>query len=333
MTLVRSNWVDYAKGIGIILVVYGHMVGGIDKIELSNVFLVSRKIIYHFHIPLFFFLSGLFVNQSLMKRGVKEFILTKIGTILYPYFLWSFLQGVTLIFISHYTLYDLLAIPYKPIQHFWFLHALFFIYLVYAFVMSKSIYLFYLIMVPILIFYFIPSHVNLTKIWEGDFFLYFIFFIIGIFYQKYGVDNFFKRKVSLISVFLVCILFSVLEMGIKFIQSPSLYFLLMALVGVLMVMMISKLLERNNRFQVVKKIGAYTIPIYLAHGFGGSGIRMMLYNFFRIENSLFLISISTLTGIIIPFILYRLATKFNFLYLFELKNVLSHRFNLLKPPI
>jgi fucose 4-O-acetylase-like acetyltransferase len=44
--------------------------------------------------PAFFFVSGLFVMHSLNRRGVKNFTVEKLKTILYPYFLWAILYTV-----------------------------------------------------------------------------------------------------------------------------------------------------------------------------------------------------------------------------------------------
>src|SRR5690606_15822455 len=68
----RNAWVDYAKAIGIILVVYGHVARGVFNAGLpmeESSYLLVDSIIYSFHMPLFFFLSGLFFYDSLMKRG------------------------------------------------------------------------------------------------------------------------------------------------------------------------------------------------------------------------------------------------------------------------
>lgn len=66
----RIDWVDIAKGIGIILVVLGH---------LSTKGQFFRTIIYSFHMPLFFIISGFLYRQkdfaSSIKRGVKKLIL------------------------------------------------------------------------------------------------------------------------------------------------------------------------------------------------------------------------------------------------------------------
>jgi fucose 4-O-acetylase-like acetyltransferase len=48
---LRLHYIDIAKGIGIILVVVGH----------TSTPLYLHNIIYQFHMPLFFILSGLFL--------------------------------------------------------------------------------------------------------------------------------------------------------------------------------------------------------------------------------------------------------------------------------
>jgi polysaccharide biosynthesis protein PslL len=73
----RIQHIDVARGIGIILVVLGHNAIVIaQKGELFN-------LIYSFHIPLFLFLSGLFLNQ---RETLKAVIINKTDAILKPYF-------------------------------------------------------------------------------------------------------------------------------------------------------------------------------------------------------------------------------------------------------
>jgi fucose 4-O-acetylase-like acetyltransferase len=60
----RIAWADYAKGMGIILVVYGHSARGLmssGMIPSVSIFSVVDYTIYTFHMPLFFFLSVMFV--------------------------------------------------------------------------------------------------------------------------------------------------------------------------------------------------------------------------------------------------------------------------------
>lgn len=63
----RNISLDIAKGIGIILVVIGHTMSPImsGNVVMENVY----KILYVFHMPLFFLLSGL-VSSKLIGGGV-----------------------------------------------------------------------------------------------------------------------------------------------------------------------------------------------------------------------------------------------------------------------
>ena len=104
----RESWIDVLKGIGIILVVIGHV--SIDN-GLSNW-------IYTFHMPMFFALSGYLWSGSAKTIGVKEFLLKRIKTILWPFILFRVLLVIYWIVVeSHFRSLDL-----GPI---WFLIVLF----------------------------------------------------------------------------------------------------------------------------------------------------------------------------------------------------------------
>ncbi|MBN8253923.1 acyltransferase family protein [Priestia flexa] len=76
----RINWIDTAKGIGILLVVLGH-----TSIP-SNL----ESWIYSFHMPLFFFLSGFLFKESKYPTMII-FLKKKVQTLLIPYFAFSLL--------------------------------------------------------------------------------------------------------------------------------------------------------------------------------------------------------------------------------------------------
>lgn len=62
--MTRKASIDIAKGIGICLVVLGHLSDYFGA-DIS----VTYKLLYLFHVPLFFFLSGLFFKE---KDGLGE---------------------------------------------------------------------------------------------------------------------------------------------------------------------------------------------------------------------------------------------------------------------
>lgn len=134
----RIGWLDSARGLGIILVVIGHALGGLIDSPLGDGQDTFRRIffaIYSFHMPLFFLLSGLLVTQRL-ERGAASFARALLPTIVWPYFLWSAIQ-FSLIFAlgnlvnSPAQTYwpTILALPWNTVSQFWFLYALFWLHI------------------------------------------------------------------------------------------------------------------------------------------------------------------------------------------------------------
>lgn len=77
MTSIRKriNWIDTAKCIGIFFIVLGHI--------LSTG--VLRRWIFAFHVPLFFFLSGVTFSQG---KSIQQFIGKKFKTLIIPYYIY-----------------------------------------------------------------------------------------------------------------------------------------------------------------------------------------------------------------------------------------------------
>lgn len=85
----RITWIDSAKGIGIILVVLGHICLVKEEYNYIN----------SFHVPLFFFLSGYLLRFE--KYGsVRSFITEKINSIIVPYFYFSLISYLYWILIE-----------------------------------------------------------------------------------------------------------------------------------------------------------------------------------------------------------------------------------------
>lgn len=76
----RISYIDIAKGIAMILIVFGHVI-----VHTPNAYFIY-KYIYSFHVVLFFFLSGFTYSN---KRGIKEFIVIKFKKLMIPFFVFS----------------------------------------------------------------------------------------------------------------------------------------------------------------------------------------------------------------------------------------------------
>ena len=72
----RIEWIDVAKGIGILFIILGHV--------FNTGFL--RKWIFSFHVPFFFVVAGFTFS---INRGIVDFVIRKAKTLWIPYLFWS----------------------------------------------------------------------------------------------------------------------------------------------------------------------------------------------------------------------------------------------------
>jgi fucose 4-O-acetylase-like acetyltransferase len=325
----RADWVDYGKGIGIILVVYGHLLSSGFHAGLNipeHFFFLSDSIVYSFHMPFFFFLSGLFVESSFQKRGAKKYVFDKFSRIAYPYLIWSILQVGTEVIFSSQTqkgasLSDLLAIPYKPWGQFWFIYALFMMHIVYTIFNNFGKYSTPLVFLFAFALYFNPFQTGIMGLF--GFSTHFIFFVSGIVFRKYLL-NIEKYNIPFWIIFFLFIVFMGSEYFIfenliepaRGYQAHIFYFLYSAIFGTILCVCLSQYLSKKNGFQFLQILGVYSLQIYLAHMMAGVAIRMILLRVFGIQSWVIHIIIGVGFALIAPMILQKISDRIKFPYLF-----------------
>ena len=135
----RIAFLDVAKGLGILLVVMGHCMGGIHDAGIvadSSLAWFGFYLIYGFHMPYFFFLSGSLVEARVRTKPWR-FLQSTVTRIAYPYFLWGAIQTLVLLMAANLINHPvqepigtaLLRIFWVPPAQFWFLYVLFFLHL------------------------------------------------------------------------------------------------------------------------------------------------------------------------------------------------------------
>lgn len=128
----RNISLDIARGVGIILVVIGHVMSPV--MAGNNAMETAYQILYVFHMPLFFLLAGL-VAQKLIGGGYTssrlELIKHRATRLMIPYFTWAIiympmkmLMKEQVRFQYDYSLWTLL-IGNNPDGQLWFLYVLF----------------------------------------------------------------------------------------------------------------------------------------------------------------------------------------------------------------
>jgi len=137
----RIVWVDACKGICIVLVVYGHISGGLGaggSVLPNSFWLTLRQWVYLFHMPAFFALSGFFAPRLSLLNGWK-FLEGRLRTVFYPYVIWTFIivgaQYAMARFVNNpVDFHRALFFLFEPYGYgLWFLHALFLISTIFYF--------------------------------------------------------------------------------------------------------------------------------------------------------------------------------------------------------
>lgn len=79
----RVEYIDNTKGLLIFLVVFGHCIKGES---------FPKNIIYSFHMPAFFIVSGILLNySSAVRKDFGRFLLSRIRQLVIPYIIFEFL--------------------------------------------------------------------------------------------------------------------------------------------------------------------------------------------------------------------------------------------------
>lgn len=125
MTKARNTFIDFIKGILIILVILGHFIPG--TIEGNR----CIYMIYTVHMPLFFGISGFLLNpyklkelslKDFLKKYGKKLFLPWASAVMIYYFIECYKNHATLTLISSLKLLILRFI--SPYYHLWFLQSL-----------------------------------------------------------------------------------------------------------------------------------------------------------------------------------------------------------------
>ncbi len=335
----RLTWVDYLRGIAIILVVYHHVRVGIERshIVIPEMLVNANMIFYSFRMPLFFVLSGIFINRSLSTKSTKQLSWIKFENLLYPYLLWSFIQVSLQIALSNFTnsdrdLTDYTYILYQPrrLDQFWYLPALFNATMVFLFikkVLQPSLVVHLIIGLGFYILSPLIAKVSMISDWMS----FYIFFAIGhvlsgIFFREQA-QNFFKSPLSLVFIIPVFIIAQVFYLKYEVGQQTlavdaklsgaeylfrivnQLYFLLIALVGCITVFILSFRLAKWNRLSFLRVLGVHSLYIYVMHVMVVAFIRALLVHLVGIQNPVVLLIAGIFFGTTLPIIFYNLAVR------------------------
>jgi len=349
----RWVWIDTDKGISIILVGFGHclMILQNHGLALSAYPAITylSVFLYGFRMPLFFIVSGIFITGGIKKKGLKGYVSYRSDIILYPLLIWGFIEITFSLLSSRFTnngassmSYLNLLIDARKTGHFWYLNALFFISVLFAFLKTWLKTKPFHQLVFGLILYAFSSYIHLNDLNAGsltDICEYYVFFAIGDMISNTVLNpeqvkrfSSFKIFFPLLAIFLVLqYRFAAYNLhggpdGINYVEHKMpLFFLLEALVGCAISVSFSFLLQKYNALRFLRVIGFHSLYIYCMQIIVMTMMRVVLVNILKFTNVPLLVALIWSGGIILPIFFYNFCMHFKMWWLFTFKRPKEHK--------
>lgn len=188
----RLSEIERCKGLGIMLVVYGHLVKA-GTLNEQTWYAASKSAVYLFHMPLFFYLSGfVFIYTDAPRKALEAFrayAAKRADRLLIPFVALALVIVNGKYVASHFVYVDQIATTYSdaytnvffdteysPVQSIWYLYVLFIHSMVTPFLLrlvgGRSL----VLVVLGLVLYFVPMT---TDFYLARVFGYFVFFAVG----------------------------------------------------------------------------------------------------------------------------------------------------------
>ena len=331
LVIKRLHWVDYAKGIGIFLVVVGHVLRGLENssiLELSPSLKFIDQWIYAFHMPLFFLVSGLFAGRSLLSKPLKNFVLDKLYTIAYPYFIWSCIQ-ITLEHIisrsSHEVvpLTDIFKIVYEPFKEFWFLYVLFVILIIYGVSHKLKISPLLFLAFSIILYSSYALDVSIGS-WSVLYLLrrYIIYFAVGLIIGHKILDSIASRTKLFILILTTLFGYIGVALAVQLNFSDHVIAIpFIAILGITSSISLGIFLENLNIFNFLKTWGQMSLEIFVAHTIPAAFFRIFLQKFLGVIDPVIHLILGIMIGIYVPIALQIISSKLKFKYMFTLRGL------------
>lgn len=291
----RIAWIDIAKGIAIILVVIGHCIP--DAASSMGISVTGYRwlhdIIYSFHMPLFFFLSGyIIVRENMVRAGKRplDIIKSRWNRLMIPYVFVGLCYAPFKLLLSKFANkpYDIgniwkMIIGVNPDGELWFLYALFVI----TTIVAVS---FFHVSIPRLLV------AGVLLIWNPWNMVtnYLFFFLFGIYMRRDHsgfVENIKKRHVILLGI-----IFFAGNYGLLIIRQHA-FFFLTAMSGMTLVFWLS---YRISMLKLPVKdylayCGIMSMDIYILSDIIKIPFRIILWNKMHFYTGAFLVC--TIMGI------------------------------------
>lgn len=268
----RLDYIDIAKGIGIILVVLSHT----DYSEIVHYTLAL-------YVPIFFFCSGYTTSSKTTQIPVKENLKRHAIKLIKPYFFYSFililifrqfyLQGLIGIFYSRYCLYpfgspELYRFLINGNYPLWFLTCMIVSYCLFYIIIYNPKEQYHIVS-GYLIITVLLSHLPILLPWSIDTAFYMaLFMFIGMKLREIFPSIYESKRIHPLIIFSVVLYLLFLpfcnnvNLSVREYGSSIATCLIAGLAGCIIIVYIAKLLESTLTGKILQQIGKHSLTIF-----------------------------------------------------------------------
>ena len=300
----RLEWVDSLRGFAMFLVIMGHVIqfGLLKKGYTDD---ITWNMIYSFHMPLLFFISG-FVTKK--KEQVLILIKKRLGQLMIPFCSWMLIR---MIWEHNFTVYRFHYFFINPSGGgLWFLWALFFIAIVDAVVTkwfrTNGKYVAVSFAVFCLFLYLKTFHGG--KYGIDEICNYYLFYVIGGLVKKIDIKKWPKMLDwrVLLFAFLLSFLFQYYCLDKRTNFTGNIFDYITASLAVIGLW---KLWQQERIFppeQIICKVGRSTLGIYASHYY----FIFCFFHFLTIDYSVVMLTVITIFIVFCSYLLTRILNQF-----------------------
>jgi fucose 4-O-acetylase-like acetyltransferase len=273
--------------------------------------------------PTFFFLAGLWVTRS-SRKPVTGFFVDKLGTILYPYLLWSLIQYCVHLMMAGFTNgrpqpLNLLRFAYLPYAQFWFLYVLF-INLMLATVLLRSRAGFALLIVSGVGLHFLSPYLKefpwpvASQVCDK-----FLYVVAGACCSSWLLQG---RRDAAVRADVLGVATGLVALSVGFWLwhgrgvGPALF---CAAAGTLFIVAASRLIQRNVFGRYLEFLGRHSLEIFVAHVLATAGVRIALVHLGHVASPSIHLVLEVTAGLVLPLSLALLASHLKLDFLFVLR--------------
>ena len=292
--------IDVCKGLGIILVVFGHALKQTG--DTNTVFQILLSFIYSFHMPLFFMVSG-FVSKKILEftaNGERmKYIKSRAVRLLVPYFAVGLFYMPIKFVLSRFAVkpYDFsnawkILIGENPNTVLWFLYTLFWVSVVSTFVIKKQNLNHMMIICGVvsLTAYLVQSPVEFPKYW--------FFFVAGM-YLRINYEQIISRLRGK-NLALVTTVFAIANV-ILYVTGNYVFTFFTAISGCLCSLAAARTIVQKEGiiYKITEMCGKYSMDIYILSDLIATAFRILVWGILNM-NYLVCALVCFIAGMFLP---------------------------------